>query len=182
MIRIYKKGYLHSGKNENSTCIRRVWLGILFLLFTVTHVLAQDAKISGTVKDEKGETLPGVSVKVKGSTVIAVTDPKGNYSITAPKNAVLLFSYIGYQVQEKPVGSGALVNVTMVPEAGSLSDVVVVGYGTQKKVNLTGSISTISGKDIENRPVTNLSNSLAGLASGLSIHRLVRLAALVFWC
>ncbi|WP_053058433.1 TonB-dependent receptor [Pedobacter sp. BMA] len=167
MIKIYKKGYLHPKKNESLSRMKCVWLGIVFVLCTVTHALAQEAKISGTVKDEKGETLPGVSVKVKGSTVITVSDPKGNYSITAPKNAVLLFSYVGYQAQEKPVGTGVVVNVTMLPDAGSLSEVVVVGYGTQKKVNLTGSIATISGKDIENRPVTNLSNSLAGLASGL---------------
>ncbi|SFE83061.1 SusC/RagA family TonB-linked outer membrane protein [Spirosoma endophyticum] len=134
------------------------------------HLLA-DETIAGTIIDETGKGLPGVSIQVKNTTRGASSDADGNYRIVAEKGATLVFSFIGYVKQEVAIGNQTTVNVTMAPDAQALSEVVVVGYGTQKKVNLTGSVATVTAKNIENRPVTNVSSSLAGLAPGVSVRQ-----------
>jgi TonB-linked SusC/RagA family outer membrane protein len=127
--------------------------------------------VTGTVYDENGSTLPGVSVLVKGTTTAAMTDALGKYSIKIPAdNAVLVFSYIGYTKLELPVGGKAVLDAKLSPDSRSLNELIVVGYGTQKKETVTGSISQIKGADLVKSPQPNLSNSLAGRFSGVIVN------------
>ncbi|MFN8356723.1 MAG: TonB-dependent receptor [Spirosomataceae bacterium] len=133
---------------------------------------APDQTVSGKVKDENGEGLPGVSVQVKGTGRGTTTDSKGNFKLSVPnENAVLVFSFVGYISKEVTVGKRNAIDVSLEVDAKSLEEVVVVGYGTQRKENLTGAVSTIDSKVIENRPVSNVANALQGVASGLIVTR-----------
>ena len=136
-----------------------------------TRQVVADETITGSVIDENGKGLPGVSIQIKNTTQGTSSDADGNYRIVAEKGATLVFSFIGYVKQEIAIGDQTIVNVTMAPDAQALSEVVVVGYGTQKKVNLTGSVATVTAKNLENRPITNVSSSLAGLAPGVSVRQ-----------
>lgn len=128
--------------------------------------------VKGTVTDDKGEAIPYVYVVVKGSSDFAVTDDNGNYSIEVPdENAVLTFSLLGYVDAERPVAGKQTVDVMLHPEVNLLDDVVVVGFGTQKKVNLTGSVGVVSSKELENRPVANIQQALQGLVPGLNVSQ-----------
>ena len=127
-------------------------------------------KISGTVTDEKGETLPGVSVKVKGSSAATVTDINGKFTISVPGNeSVLVFGYIGYLSKEVTVGGQMSIKISLQPDAKTLNDVVVVGYGTQTKAEFTGSASKVSGESLKDMPVQSFDQGLAGKATGVSI-------------
>ncbi|WP_183559947.1 SusC/RagA family TonB-linked outer membrane protein [Mucilaginibacter sp. SP1R1] len=131
----------------------------------------QDVRVSGKVTDEKGETLPGVSVAIKGTTSGIVTDVNGKFSLNVPNaSATLVFTYIGFVTQEVSLKGQTTVNVTLQAESKALNEVVVVGYGTQKKATLTGSISVVKGSDLVKSPQPNLSNSLAGRMSGVIVN------------
>jgi len=126
--------------------------------------------VTGKVTDHtNGQTLPGVSVKVKGSDIGTVTNIDGTFSIQVPDNGVLVFSYVGYDSAEAPVKGKANLNISLQVSARNLNEVIVVGYGTQKKTSVTAAVSTIKAADIAMKPVVNLSNSLVGRASGLII-------------
>jgi TonB-linked SusC/RagA family outer membrane protein len=129
-------------------------------------------KVTGKVTDQTGTSIPGVSIVVKGTTVGITTDINGGFSLSVPTDSkVLIFSFIGMKTQEIPIGNKASFNVTMNEEAIGIDEVVAIGYGTQKKVNLTGSIATVSTKDLESRPITQASQALAGLANGVSVSQ-----------
>ncbi|SDE58339.1 TonB-linked outer membrane protein, SusC/RagA family [Mucilaginibacter pineti] len=124
--------------------------------------------VTGQVNDEKGQPLPGVSIAVKGTKQGTVTGTDGKYTISGLKNdAVLIFSFIGYATQQVPVAGQTSINVTLAPLTGTLSDVVVVGYGTQKKATLTGSVASVKGDELTQAPVASTINSLAGRLPGL---------------
>ncbi|WPU92715.1 TonB-dependent receptor [Mucilaginibacter sabulilitoris] len=125
-------------------------------------------KIKGIIKDSKGVTLPGVSVKIKNVNKGTLTDQNGIFEIDAPEDAVLVFSFVGFQTQEIPVSGKSVLEVTLLDENKSLNEVVVVGYGTQKKSSTTAAISTVKGADIVNNPVANVTNSIAGRVPGIS--------------
>ncbi|WP_316804049.1 TonB-dependent receptor [Pedobacter nototheniae] len=162
---------------KHGWCIRggsmlKLFAIMVFLNLAAFTAFGQSVKISGTVKDASGGSLPGVSVTVKGTSTAVVTGSDGKYAIAAPSDKVtLVFSYIGYDVKEIAAGSSPTLNVVLQEQNNSLNDVVVVGYGVQKKVNVIGSVSTIDAKSIENRPVTNLSSSLGGLSSGVFVRQ-----------
>ena len=125
--------------------------------------------VSGKVSDETG-VLPGVNVVVQGTTIGAVTDFDGNYSINVPQgDNVLVFSYIGYIRQTVSIEGRSTINITMSEDAQALSEVVVVGYGTQRKADLTGSIGSIGAADIVTKPITSPDQALAGTISGVNI-------------
>lgn len=132
-----------------------------------------DQTITGKVVDaEKGEGLPGVSISIKGSAKGGTTDSKGNFSIRVPdENATLIFSFIGYTRQEVVVNKRTVINVSLLADIKALDEVVVVGYGTQKKVNLTGAVEQISSKVFEDRAVTNVGLALQGQSPGLMVTR-----------
>ena len=134
--------------------------------------LTQSAKtkVTGRVVDEKGEALVGVKVlEVGNRSVATMTDVEGNYTLSVSQGASLEFSLVGYKTQIEPV-SGNVVNVTLAEEAQAIDQVVVIGYGTQKKVNMTGSVASVNvGEMLDSRPVTNVSQALAGMAAGVSV-------------
>lgn len=127
--------------------------------------------MTGTVtSSDNSETLPGVNILIKGTTTGAVTDLNGNYSITVPSSdAVLQVSSIGYTSQEVQVGSRTVINIVLEPDITSLSEVVVVGYGTQERAKVTGAISSVTAEDLVALPVSNLASALQGRAAGLTI-------------
>lgn len=130
-----------------------------------------DITVTGVVKDEQGETLPGVSVKLKGATTGRSTDVEGRFSISVPdNNAVLVFTYIGYTTLEVPVAGKTVLNVVLKSASTSLSEVVVIGYGTQTKAGVTGSIAKISSESIEERPITRVEQALQGQMAGVSVR------------
>lgn len=140
----------------------------LFLFFvSVVGAYAQNT-IKGKVKDEQGTGLPGVSVVVKGTTAGTVTDNDGAYSVTAPANGTLVFSFIGFLTQEIETGNKSAIDVTLLSDIKALNEVVVVGYGTAKKATLTGSVVAVKGTELEKAPAANLSNTLGGRLPGVS--------------
>ena len=139
-----------------------------FLFFH--QLFAQDVFISGNVKDEKGEVLIGVAIQVKGTTIGNITDVDGNYTLSSvPTNAELVFSYMGYQTQTIPVKGKTTINVTMKEDSQALEEVVIVGFGTQKKVNLTGAVASVGAEVLENKPVANVGQALQGVVPNLNV-------------
>jgi TonB-linked SusC/RagA family outer membrane protein len=133
---------------------------------------AQTVTITGTVKDDKGQPLPGVTIKIKGTDVGTQSGLDGTYKLTVNDNtAVLVFSFIGFVNQEIAVGSKTQVDVVLKEQTSALNEVVVVGYGTQKKVNLTGAVSSVSGETLNKRPVVNTASMLQGLAPGVQVNQ-----------
>lgn len=131
----------------------------------------QTNKVTGVVKDTNGETIIGANVTVKGQSIGTITDIDGRFVIDAPANAVLQITYIGYIAQEVNIGNRKEISITLKEDTQALDEVVVVGYGTQKKVNLTGSVASITPETIENRPITQTSQALAGLTSGVTVSQ-----------
>ncbi|WP_164891076.1 SusC/RagA family TonB-linked outer membrane protein [Botryobacter ruber] len=130
----------------------------------------QSQRVSGRILDEKGQGLPGVTVMLKGTSNGTVTDIAGDFSLAVPDgNGTLVISFVGYTTQEIPVNNRATVNVTLAPDAKALEELVVVGYGTQRKVNLTGSVASVSGKTLTERPAPNAANLLQGRVTGLQV-------------
>ena len=133
-------------------------------------VSQQVVTLTGKVTDSSGAPLPGVTVVIKGTTSGTITEMDGNYSLSnVPSNATLVFSFVGMKTQEIPVGNKSILNVQMVKDAIGLEEVVAIGYGTQKKVNLTGSVESVDGEKLARQPVAQTSQALAGLAPGLTV-------------
>lgn len=127
--------------------------------------------ITGKVVDNLGKPLPGVSVKVKGTTLGAITDLNGGFAINAPdRNSVLVFTFIGYVSQEVTIGSNTALTVTLAEQSQTLNDLVVVGYGKQSRATVTAAITRVEGKSISNQPVSTAGEALAGLAAGVQIQ------------
>ena len=126
--------------------------------------------ISGKVTDENGSSIAGANVTVKGTTVGTLTDPDGKYKLTLPENATtLVISFIGYLAQEVTIGDKSVIDVVLVAEIQALSEIVVVGYGTQRKSDLTGSISSVKSKDLVQLPVMRADQQLQGRAAGVVV-------------
>ncbi|MBN8673838.1 MAG: TonB-dependent receptor [Chitinophagales bacterium] len=132
-------------------------------------ITSQEIRVSGKVTAEGGEILSGVSVSVKGSRTGTTTDVNGNYSISVPDDAVLVFSSVGYETQEVAVAGKTNISVILQQSSRKIDEVVVIGYGTANKRDLTGSIVKISGKDVADKPNTNPVASLQGRVAGLSV-------------
>ncbi len=142
------------------------------MMFCASSVFAQNRTVSGTVADpSNNETLPGVTVMLKGTNTGTVTDIDGRFSLSVPSNeSILAFSYIGYITQEVVVGDQTELNISLKQDLIGLEEVVVVGYGTQKRVNLTGAVSTVDvTQTLESKPVADVSRSLKGIVPGLTI-------------
>ncbi|MCF2443925.1 TonB-dependent receptor [Dyadobacter sp. CY345] len=130
-----------------------------------------DLVVKGKVTDEKGEVLPGVSILIKGSSKGTVSDHDGNYSIEIVQpNSLLVFSFIGYETKEVAVNNQTALNVRLTASVSSLSEVLVVGYGTQRKGDITGSIGSISAKNIKEIQVTSFENAIQGQIAGVQVQ------------
>lgn len=134
------------------------------------NAVIQDIRITGQVTGTGGVALSGVSVTIKGTNTGTVTDAGGNYSISVPdETTVLIFSYVGYGTQEVTVGNRTTINIAMVGTASQMDNVVVVGYGTQRKIDVTGSVAQIKGEEISKQPSQNPISSLQGKIAGVQI-------------
>jgi len=129
----------------------------------------QDVQLSGTVIDEEGSPLPGVTVLVKGTTTGTTTDFDGNYSIKVPDGAVLVFTYIGYMSREILVGEQTVLNIRLLPDVSELDEVVVIGYGAIKQKNVTGAIGKVDAEDLNLNIATNFQQTLQGKAAGVQV-------------
>lgn len=181
-------------KNENFIALNSPWrrkliqsipiaVGLFVAVSSNTELMAasiannvsvtqQNSTVSGLIVDASGEPLIGVNVLEKGTTNGTITDFEGKFSLnlTSP-NAILVVSYIGYVTQEIPAAGKTNLNITLNEDSETLEEVVVVGYGTQKKVNLTGSVSSVSAKDIQDVPTSNTASLLQGRMPGLVISQ-----------
>lgn len=158
-------------KTKFHKCLAIALSVILGLAFSA-GAFAQKApdKITGTVFSN-GESVIGAAVVVKGTTNGSVTDLDGFYSVQAAPDAVLVFSAIGYETLEVNVGGRSKIDVTLKESVTMLDDAVVVGYGVQKKVNLTGAVTSVSTKELEGKPITNVLEGLQGTTPGLIIQQ-----------
>lgn len=135
-----------------------------------TQIITEEIEVHGRVTNDAGEPLPGVSIVIKNTTEGTTTDADGEYVLTVAEDAVLIFSYVGFQVQEVQVSGQSIINVSMKADVATLQEVVVVGYGTQKKVNLTGAIAQVDAEDIALRPADDITSALQGMLPGLNIQ------------
>lgn len=132
-----------------------------------TEIVQQSGAIFGKITDSNGEAIIGASVVVKGTSNGTITDIDGNFTLNAPSNATLIISYIGYKTIELPANGKKTLSITMKEDTEMLDEVVVVGYGTQKKATLTGSISQVGGDEVRKMAAVNLTNTLAGKTAGV---------------
>ena len=158
-------------KKYLSSCMSRFRLLFFMILFPMLaiRVYAQNETVFGVINDMNGEPVIGASVLEKGTNNGTITDLDGKFSLNVRKNATLVISYIGYKTQELKSMHGKALNITLIEDAKALEEVVVIGFGTQKKVNLTGSVGVASSKDLESRPVATATQALQGLVPGLQI-------------
>ena len=162
---------MKNSKRKNGTNLRPYkFVSLLALLLTVSlSAFTQSQTVSGTIFDASNEPVIGASVLVKGTTNGTITDFDGNFQLTAQPDATLVISYIGYQTLEIKATPGKKLNVSLKEDSKVLDEVVVVGFGTQKKVNLTGSVGLADASDLDSRPVTSATQALQGIVPGLQI-------------
>ncbi|MCU0391881.1 MAG: TonB-dependent receptor [Thermoflexibacter sp.] len=153
-----------------------VFLMSFFVFFSQANVWAFEyarlLTISGKVTDEEGNSLPGVNVLLKGTNTGTTTDGEGKYAISLSedsKNAILLFSFVGYFTKEVPINNQTTIDVALSPDVRALSEIVVVGYGTQKKSDITGSLASVSSKEIMAVPVSGIGQAMQGRAAGVQV-------------
>ncbi|MEQ6166130.1 TonB-dependent receptor [Ekhidna sp. MALMAid0563] len=147
----------------------RVALILVLVLCTSALSVAQNT-VSGTVVDERGEGIPGVTVLEKGTANGAITNVDGSYTVSVGENAVLVFTFVGFVPQEITVGDRSTIDVTLSEDLEELEEVVVIGYGTQKKSHLTGAISKVENKKLDQLPVSRVDDALIGQVSGVNIQ------------
>jgi TonB-linked SusC/RagA family outer membrane protein len=146
----------------------------LFLGTSETYALSGGGSnlqqvVNGTVLDQQGLPVPGVNVLVKGTNRGTQTDFDGNYSIDVPENSTLVFSYVGYTTQEVVIGDGTIINVTLMEDASQLDEVIVMGYTTQTRGDLTGSVSSVNVEEATKLPVVNAAEALEGRVTGVTV-------------
>ncbi len=140
------------------------------LIFSfMSYAMGQEITIAGQVKDQQGLPLPGVSVRVKGTNLGASTEANGAYKLKAKSDAILTFSFIGFKTIEQPINNRTTINVTLAEDDNKLNEVVVVGYGTTTKKDLTTAVVSVSSKDLENQPITNPLQAIQGRAAGVQV-------------
>ena len=151
---------------SNLRILTKILLVGIFLIFQL-NAFSQQKTITGTIADENGSPLPGVSIVVKGSTIGTITDTSGKFELTVPADAqILVFSFMGMKEQEITIGDLRVLNVVMEEDVIGMDEVVVVGYGTARKATITGSIAKVEGETLEVAKTTNFSNALIGRLPG----------------
>lgn len=147
----------------------RYWLAMTLAIIFSVSVYAQDIQVSGTVLDDSGEPLVGATIVQKGTNNGTAADLDGNYTITVPAKASLVFSFVGCDSKEVPVNGKTKIDVTLKSSSTMLDEVVAIGYGTVKKKDLTGAVSSVSGAELAKAPVTSAAQALQGKAAGINI-------------
>ncbi len=150
--------------------LKQVFLLSVLLFINIFSAYSQEHTVSGKVADEDNQPMPGVNIIIQGTTRGITSSIDGTYSLSeVPKNAVLIFSFIGYESKEVAVNNQTTINVNLQPDVSELDEVVVIGYGTQKKSDLTGSVVSVSADDLQETPNINLGDALKGRAAGVVI-------------
>lgn len=157
-----------NSKIKQNSRILKIFLFSICALFACAINSHAQSLVKGTVTDGTGEPLPGVSIVVKGTTNGTVTDMDGKYSIQAAAKDILSFSYIGMTNQDIKVAGRTVINIVMKDDVAALDEVIVVGYGVQKKQSLTGAVSAMKGDELLKAPSTNVTQMLAGKLAGIS--------------
>jgi len=149
----------------------RSWVALMLMTLMSISLIAQNDQIvrGRVITGDTGESLPGVSIRVKGTDRGAISDADGNYSVPASSADVLVFSFIGYVSAEETVGSRSIVNITLQADVTQLGELVVIGYGTEKKSHLTGAISKITNEKLDQLPVARIDDALVGQVAGVNI-------------
>ena len=148
----------------------------VLLLWVVIHLPERlsaqqnSGVITGTVKDSKGETLPGVSVSVKGTSTASVTNTGGEFKIAAGLRAILVFRYVGFETQELVVTEAKSYNIVLQQSVTAMDEVVVIGYGTQRKSSVTGAVSKLNNENLNQIPVARADQALAGKLAGVQVQ------------
>jgi TonB-linked SusC/RagA family outer membrane protein len=148
------------------------FLCIAFIFSSIPVSAQNEKKVSGTITIQSGEALTGASITIKGTTHGVVSDEKGVFTITAPTNATLVFTHVGYKQQEVAVKNQSTINVVLEEEKNELTQIVVIGYGTVKKSDLTGSVSSVKAEDLKDVPVTSFDQALQGRAAGVQVTQM----------
>src|SRR5690606_5808474 len=150
--------------------MNRILRFMAIMLFAVPLAgFAQYNPVTGTVTIANGETLPGVNVVLKGSSTGTITDAEGRYSLQAPADGTLVFSFIGYRMQEVPIDGRSTIDVVMEEDITTLEQVVVVGYGTQEKKDITGAVAIVGQEAFESRPNTQFGHLIQGKTAGVQV-------------
>lgn len=160
----------HTAFAADSSALRRLTMIMVFAILAFTAAASNNITVQGIVTDELSEPLTGVSVTVKGNSGYGVTtDIDGHYAINATDNSIIIFNYIGYKTQEVAVNGRNTIDIKLDPSKEMLDEVVVVGYGTQKKVNLTGAVSAVGSDVLENRPTNSVAQMLQGAMPNVNV-------------
>jgi TonB-dependent SusC/RagA subfamily outer membrane receptor len=164
------KYYLFQNVNFNLFVMKKT-VALIFILCLIVQVsMAQKRSVSGVVREKAtSESLPGVSVLEKGTKSGTITDADGRFELSVSEGATLVVSYIGMKTMEVKVGSSSTVNVTLESSVEDIDEIVVVGYGQQKKANLTGAVASVDTKVLEARPIADVGRGLQGITPGLSV-------------
>ena len=142
------------------------------LIVLAPKQVLQQHKITGTVTDgNSGESLPGVNVVVEGTTIGAVTNANGNYTLEVPENGVVIFSYVGYMTEKVQLAGQTRIDMKLMPDIKKLDEVVVVGYGTQRKSDITGSVTSVAKSRLTELPMTNFAQAIEGSVAGVNISQ-----------
>ena len=150
-------------KFKRSSFIKKVGVLLCFVAFALS-ANAQTRKVTGQIVDESGQPIIGATIRLQDATTGTITDIDGHFSLNVPDGKKVVISYIGY------LPKGDTLKVILQEDNQKLDEVVVVGYGSMKQKNITGSVSTISAEELEDLPVSNLSEALQGMVKGLNVH------------
>lgn len=146
------------------------WVSTAMLMLFCVCSYAQTISVTGTITDQAGETMPGVNIQIKGTTIGTVTDVNGKYTISAPSDAsILVFSFIGFRTIEMMVGDRREISIKLDEDTKELDEVVVIGYGTARKRDLTGAVSQVKAAQLENEKPQSVQDVLRGKVAGLNV-------------
>ena len=158
---------MKEAKQQKKLFFNRLMVSFLIAVFSFSTLSAQVKTVSGVVKDPTGETIIGASVVVKGTTSASITDLNGSYKLNVPENGkVLVISYIGMEKKEVPI-TGSVINVTLQNNDRSLDEVVVIGYGTAKRKDITGSVASVKSEVLASIPVSSVAEAISGKLAGV---------------
>lgn len=158
-------------KKQFINSIRMLLLLLFFSAIGMYSAFSQQLSITGTVTDSKGQTIPGATVQIKDTQTGAAADINGKYTIKATAGQVLTFGSVGYVTKEVTVGTNTVINVSLAETNAQLNEVVVIGYGTQKRGNVSGSISSLKNQNLDERPITRVDQALVGQIAGVNVKQ-----------
>lgn len=169
LIKISKESGIKFRQVNNNITVSR--LRENKLLGQIDVVFLADQEISGKITDENGQGLPGASIVIKGTSNGTTSDLEGNYKLGVPENSTVIISFVGYVTQEIEVGSQSVIDLQMRVDAGQLDEVIVVGYGTQRRKEVSGAVAQVEGRQLTKAPISTLTNSLTGRLPGLTVNQ-----------